>query len=109
MDHLESDKNLETLQDVDAKDTKATHRKPYEMPVVKSLKLDDNLRLVVYGGKNDENWYDIRYYTENDNKPTRRGVRLRRSWISKIINVFEELDEYEVREMVKEFYDKDKK
>lgn len=65
---------------------------PYQMPLLSSLKFDDGLELKVMAGKNGEQWFDIRFYDDKGN-PTRRGVRLRKSVISSIINVYEELDE----------------
>lgn len=63
-------------------------KKNYEMPTLKKVNLGETTWLTVFSGKNEQ-WFDIRHYY-ND-KPTRKGIRLRREWVGRVINVFEEL------------------
>ena len=63
-------------------------KKNYEMPILKKVNLGETTWLTVFSGKNEQ-WFDIRHYY-ND-KPTRKGIRMRREWVGRVINVFEEL------------------
>lgn len=74
------------------KTNQKTYTTPYQMPVLKTEKFDDGLELNVMAGKNGEQWYDLRFYDDKHN-PTRRGVRVRKAVIAKVIGVYEELDE----------------
>ena len=66
-------------------------KKPYEMPILKKKEYDDGLKITVYSGKNDEQWFDIRYFHEGN--PTKRGIRLRKAVVTDIISIHEELDD----------------
>lgn len=61
------------------------------MPILKKKEYDDGLKITVYSGKNDEQWFDIRYFHEGN--PTKRGIRLRKAVVTDIISIHEELDD----------------
>lgn len=100
------------------KNYKPEFKKPYEMPILKKIEYDDGLRFTLYQGKNDNQWYDFRYFSK-DGLPTRRGVRLPTSIMNDVINVheqfsgdmfnavYDEIKLNEVKKSVKEAFKKE--
>lgn len=58
-----------------------------ELPLLEMLDLGNSQKLKIYQGDKGEKWYDFRYY--NNNYPTKRGIRLRRSQIELIKKIFD--------------------
>ena len=72
----------------------------YEMPILKTVKFEENLKLVVYKGKDDKPQYDIRYYNENTGRHTIRGVRLRSKHLCMLLEVFQDLEAPLIDELI---------
>ena len=80
MSDLEKTKNI---SDVESKEKKVFR----ELPLLEMLDLGNSQKLKIYQGDKGEKWYDFRYY--NNNYPTKRGIRLRRSQLELVRKIFD--------------------